>query len=265
MNVLTLRAVQAAGRRRPGPASKRPPSVPGPGALGLCQHARPGVAWSSETRGPRPQVLGPRPGIAWGRLFHVSTPTRAVSSARRSGARHPSQCPNAHRPSAPKSVPLSCNRAAVRLAPSESVPRGTRAVSAPRAVGCALVALGRLPTEPSRATSVPASGPRAPSRANLSVPGAATRPPATRHPPPRHTVRPVPIPTQARASATGGSGTGQHVATLRPEGGVPPRFIWCFSTPALECHDLAAQAHDGSTVHRLYMVHCVVGGGAPVM
>ena len=111
----------------------------------------------------------------------------------------------------PKSVPHSCSRAAVRLAPSESVPRGTRAVSAPRAVGCALVALGRLPTEPSRATSVPASGPRVPSRASLSVPGAATRPPATRHPPPRHNVRPVPIPTQARASAHGASSTGQHV------------------------------------------------------
>jgi hypothetical protein len=78
---------------------------------------------------PRPQVLGPRPGIAWGRLFHVSTPTRAVSGARRSGARHPSQSPT--QAISPKSVPHGCNRAAVRLAPSESVPRGTRAVSAP--------------------------------------------------------------------------------------------------------------------------------------
>ena len=145
---------------------------------------------------PRPQVLGPRPGIAWGRLFHVSTPTRAVSGARRSGARHPSQSPT--QAISPKSVPHGCNRAAVRLAPSESVPRGTRAVSAPRAVGCVLVAWNRLFTEPSRATSVPASGPRVPSRANLSVPGAATRPPATRafaprsakHPPPRHSIRP---------------------------------------------------------------------------
>ena len=89
----------------------------------------------------------------------------------------------------------SCSRAAVRLAPSESVPRGTRAVSAPRAVGCVLVALGRLPTEPSRATSVPASGPRVPSRASLSVPGAApaTRalaPRSAKQPPPLHNVRP---------------------------------------------------------------------------
>jgi len=136
------------------------------GSLSACP---PGVACPGAARGPRPQVLGPRPGIAWGRLFHVSTPTRAVS-----------------------------RRTAVMCAPSESVPRGARAVSAPRAVGCVLMAWNRLLTEPSRATSVPASGPRVPGRANLSVPGAATRPPATRafaprsakHPPPRHSLRP---------------------------------------------------------------------------
>ncbi len=52
---------QAAGRRRPGSASERPPSVPGPGALGLCQRARPGVACSGATRGP--PAAGSRPAI----------------------------------------------------------------------------------------------------------------------------------------------------------------------------------------------------------
>jgi hypothetical protein len=90
----------------------------------------------------------------------------------------PSQYPEAHRPSAPGQYPIAVT--ARRLdSRHESVPRGTRAVSAPRAVGCVLEALSRLHTEPSRAASVPASGPRDPSRAGLSVSGAATRPPAT--------------------------------------------------------------------------------------
>jgi hypothetical protein len=95
---------------RPAPAGlgqRSAPSVPGQGALGLCQHARPGVACSAAARGPRPKALGPRPGIAWGRLVHVSTPSRAVRSTRRSSARHPSQCPEAHRPSAPSQCPMA--------------------------------------------------------------------------------------------------------------------------------------------------------------
>ncbi len=71
-SVLILQAVLAAGRRRPDSA-RATPSVPGPGAQGLCQRARPGVACSGAASGPRPLVLGPRPGIAWGRLFHIST------------------------------------------------------------------------------------------------------------------------------------------------------------------------------------------------
>ena len=101
--------------------------------------ASPGVACS--TLVPRHARLEAHGGQA--RAIRVSTP-------RRTGRRPPSQC---H---------ICCNRAAVRLAPSESVPRGSRAVSAPRAVGRALVALGLRPTGPSRATSVPASGPRGP-------------------------------------------------------------------------------------------------------
>jgi hypothetical protein len=134
-----------------GPDQRAAPSDPGPGALVLFQRARPGVACSGATRGPTRglQVLGPRPGIAWGRLSHVSTPTRAVSK-----------------------------RTAGGCAPSESVPRGTRAVSAPRAVGCVLMALGGRPTEPSRATSVPASGSQA--KRVSACPGRPPDPPATR-------------------------------------------------------------------------------------
>jgi len=95
--------------------------------------ASPGVAWS--TLVPRHARLEAHGGQA--RAIRVSAP------------RHTGRQPQVSTPS-------------VRLAPSESVPRGTRAVSAPRAVGCALVALGLRPTEPSRATSVPASGPRGP-------------------------------------------------------------------------------------------------------
>ena len=147
---------------RPGTAQRSGPGRPG--ALPACP---PGSRLLGCGPWARPQVLGPRPGIAWGRLFHVSTPTRAVS-----------------------------RRTAVRCAPSESVPRGTRAVSAPRAVGCVLAALGRPPAEPSRATSVPASGPRVPSRASLSEGGHATpserafAPRSARQPPPLHNVRP---------------------------------------------------------------------------
>ncbi len=136
----------------------------------------------------------------WASLHHLPRGTQAIS---------------------PKSVPHSFNRAAVILAPSESVPRGTRAVSAPRAVGCVLVALGRLPTEPSRATSVPASGVPGPqpSESQRARDGHPTPSDAGLRPtlsqasstapqrPPGYRSRPR---SQARASATGGCGTGQH-------------------------------------------------------
>jgi hypothetical protein len=102
------------------------------------------------------------PGIACSTLV----PQRALlASARQSG---PGTCapsetvPRGTQAVSLKSVPHGYNCATVSLAPSESVPRGSRAVSAPRAVRCVPVASGRLPTEPSRATSVPASGPPGP-------------------------------------------------------------------------------------------------------
>ena len=54
------------------------------------------------------------------------------------------------------SVPHGCNRAAVSLAPSESVPRGTRAVSPPREVSRALQRRAHPAFKPTRATSDPA-------------------------------------------------------------------------------------------------------------
>jgi len=169
-----------------GPDQRAAPSDPGPGALVLFQRARPGVACSGATRGPTRglQVLGPRPGIAWGRLSHVSTPTRAVSK-----------------------------RTAGRCAPSESVPRGTRAVSAPRAVGCVLVALGRPPAEPSRATSVPASGSRA--KRVSACPGRPPDPPATRAFAPRSAKQPLHNVRQGNPSGPGPGALG-HYQRARP-------------------------------------------------
>ncbi len=215
MSILTLGAVRAASRRRPGSA----PSVPGPGALGLCQRGRPEVACSGAARGPRPQVLGPRPGIAWGRLVHVSTPTRALSSARRSGARHPSQCPEAHRPSAPSQCPMAVTaRRLDSRHPSQypeahgpSVPRARLDASWWRGTAC-------LPSLAERPAFQPA-GPRSPAERISACPG---RPPGPQRRWPSPRAQPsilhratasarVPIPTQARASATVGCGTGQHV------------------------------------------------------
>jgi hypothetical protein len=218
-------------RRGPSPPAQRsnlhhstksvrvPPSVPGPGALGLCQRARPGVACPGAARGPRPQVLGPRPGIAWGRLFHVSTPTRAVSGARRSGARHPSQCPEAHRPSAPSQYPMAVTaRRLDSRHPSQypeahgpSVPRARLDASWWRGTAC-------LPSQAERPAFQPAS-PGSPAERISACPG---RPPGPQRRGPSPRAQPsilhratasarVPIPTQARASATGGCGTGQHV------------------------------------------------------
>jgi len=216
LNVLTLGAVRAAGRRRPGSTSDRPPSIPGQGALRLCQHASPGVACSAADREPRPKVLGPRPGIAWGRLVHVSTPTRAVRSTRRSSARHPSQCPEAHRPSAPGQCPIAVTARRLDSRHPSQYPEA-HGPSVPHARMDApwqRWASG-LPSQAERPASQPA-GPGVPSRSSHSVPGAAIRPPATRHSPPRPSVRPVPIPTQARASATGGL---RHWPTRRARGG----------------------------------------------
>jgi hypothetical protein len=110
------------------------------------------------------------------------------------------------------SVPHGCNRAAVRLAPSESVPRGTRAVSPPRAVGgpCNV-----RPTRLSRRAERPATQPSESQRARSDRPTSQHRGPSSRARPSalhRATASArVPTPTQARASATGGCGTGQHV------------------------------------------------------
>ncbi len=137
--------------------------------------------------------------------------------------------------------------AAVSFAPSESVPRGSQAVSpldpqkahgqsvppavlrhpsqSPVARRPSLVAPcsnDGLAAVPARATSVLASGPQ---EYGVRVPGplarlslvTGLRPPSTRpgprpakRPPLHHRVRPEPIPTQARASAAGGYGTGQQ-------------------------------------------------------
>ena len=135
--------------------------------------------------------------------------------------RHPSQFPLAHRPSAARQYPdARCHSVstpiapAVRIASSESVPHGARAVSTPV---FKLAPIGRH-SGPARPTSKPAiagsrtlqhqrtEGPSPdfprvlgrgpPSSPPGPVPGQAS---STAHPSP-----PGPIPTQARASATGG-------------------------------------------------------------
>ena len=203
--------------RRPAPAGlgqRSAPSVPGPGALGLCQHARPGVACSGAARGPLPKVLGPRPGIAWGRLVHVSTQTRAIESTRRSSARHPSQCPEAHRPSAPSQCPIAVTaRRLDSRHPSQypeahgpSVPRARLDAPWWRWAAC-------LPSQAERPASQPA-GPGSPAERVSACPG---RPPgpqrrgilhrATTSARYRSRPRPAPPPLGAAALAnTSGSG-----------------------------------------------------------
>jgi hypothetical protein len=115
-----------------------------------------------------------------------------------------------------KSVPHGCNRAAVSLAPSESVPLGTRAVSPPRAVRWALQRPAHPTFTPSRRRAErPATQPSESQRAGSDHPTSQHRGPSSRaRPSALHRAAAsarVPIPTQARASATGGCGTGQHV------------------------------------------------------
>ncbi len=153
--------------RRPAPAgigSRATSSVPGQGAQGLCQRARPGVACSGAARGPRPQVLGQRPCIAWGRLLlHVSTPAHAVS--KRTADRY---VPSESVPLGTQAVtqvsraPLQSQYSMVittRLLVSRHPSQYPKAVSAPRAVSWGPEASGPPTFKPSRATSVPASGP----------------------------------------------------------------------------------------------------------
>jgi hypothetical protein len=132
-SVLILRAILAAGRRRPDSASERPQafralaprgsaSVPAWESLALVLPVGPGRSFSA--RDPA------SPGVACSTLV----PRRALLAARgRSGTRHPSQYPEAHRPSASswpraasESVPHGFNHAAVSLSPDAhgpSVPR----------------------------------------------------------------------------------------------------------------------------------------------
>ncbi len=99
------------------------------------------------------------------------------------------------RPASPalanKSVPHGCNRAAVSLAPSESVPLGTRAVSPPRAVRWALQRPAHPTFTPSRATSDPAQRVSACRERPSDLPASrAFVPRSAKRPPPRHSVRP---------------------------------------------------------------------------
>ncbi len=87
--------------------------------------------------------------------------------------------------------PDGCNRAAVSLAPSESVPRGTRAVSPPRAVRWALLRRTHPAFTPSRATSDPTQRVSACQKRPPDLPASrAFAPRSAKLPPPRHSVRP---------------------------------------------------------------------------
>jgi hypothetical protein len=158
-------------------------------------------------------------------------PAQAPSTVRQSppGSDHPDPDSGQRHRSKPaalanKSVPHGYNRAAVSLAPSESVPRGTRAVSAPRAVRWGPAASGppdfqaepsdqrpsqRAPGSPAQRVSVCPGRPPDPQRCRPSPraqPSALHRATASAR---------VPIPTQARAFATGGCGTGQHKSQMQ--------------------------------------------------
>jgi hypothetical protein len=156
------------------------------------------------------------PGVA----CSTSVPRRArLANARQSGARHPSQCPEAHRPSAPSQYPIAVTaRRLDSRHPSQypeahgpSVPRARLDASWWRCAAC-------LPSRAERPASQPAS-PGSPAERVSACPG---RPPDPQRRGPSPHAQPsilhratesarVPIPTQARASATGGCGTGQQV------------------------------------------------------
>jgi hypothetical protein len=142
-----------------------------------------------------------------------------LASARRSGSRHPSQCPEAHRLSAASQYPIAVTaRWLDSRHPSQypeaygpSVPRARLDASWWRWAAC-------LPSQAERPASQPA-GPGSPAE---RVSACLGRPPDPQRCGPSPRARPsalhlstasarVPIPTQARASATGGCGTGQHV------------------------------------------------------
>jgi hypothetical protein len=119
------------GRRRPGSARERPQafraraprssaSVPARESPSLVLPVGPGRRFSA--RDPA------SPGVACSTLV---PPARAVSK-RAGGQVRALRVPRGTQAISLKSVPHGCNRAAVSLAPSESVARGTRAVS-PRA------------------------------------------------------------------------------------------------------------------------------------
>ncbi len=153
-----------------GAGSQATSSVPGPRHQGLCQQARPGVACSGAARGPRPQVLGPRPGIACGRLLHVSTPGRAVSkraggqvhAIRVSTPRHTGLQPqDGSAPLQSQYLMAITERRLVSRQPSQ-YPEA-HGPSVPRAwLDGALLRRAHPTFKPSRATSVAASGPPGP-------------------------------------------------------------------------------------------------------
>jgi hypothetical protein len=137
------------------------------------------------------------PGVACSTLV----PRRArLANTQRSGARHPSQCPEAHRPSAPSQYPIAVTaRRLDSRHPSQcpeahwpSVPRARLDASWWRWAAC-------LPSRAERPASQPA-GPGSPAKRVSACPG---RPPdpqrrgpsprarSAKHPPPRHSVRPV--------------------------------------------------------------------------
>ena len=170
-------------------------SVPERSGPELSQQTHQGVAHAGAAGGSPAGESGPRPGIAWGRLLHVSTPGLNVSKAR-----------------------------AVYVAPSESVPRGARAVSrklsksesvpldftaprlgsrrpsqypeahrpsVPRARLVVTTASG--PSRAERPATQPA-GPLAPAERSAAHPGTPPVCPATRASSPRSAKRPPPRP-----------------------------------------------------------------------
>jgi hypothetical protein len=145
------------------------------------QQGSPSAACSDEAGGPRLLSFGRRPGITWGCLLYVRFPVHAVSKALAVKVVPSESVPRGaravSRKLSPRHIVVSThdyNRAEVRLVPSESVPRGVQAVSAPRPQQ----RLAHPTCKPSRATSAPVSGPRDPIQARLSAPAAAIRPPS---------------------------------------------------------------------------------------